>query len=114
MHKKKIQISSNKGNEIETLSKKIEVEGKKDKKEDKLRLIDKIKNKVISTISKKKKSRKKIIFSMSSSSHLDKIKKLRELTGVGYGDCNIAINECGGDIEKSIKYLRIKGISKAI
>ena len=50
---------------------------------------------------------------MSSSSHLDKIKKLRELTGVGYGDCNIAINECGGDIEKSIKYLRIKGISKA-
>jgi len=50
---------------------------------------------------------------MSSSSHLDKIKKLRELTGVGYGDCNNAINECGGDIEKSIKYLRIKGISKA-
>tara|TARA_B100002003_G_scaffold45646_1_gene41024 strand:- start:461 stop:1342 length:882 start_codon:yes stop_codon:yes gene_type:complete len=50
---------------------------------------------------------------MSSSSHLDKIKKLRELTGVGYGDCNIAINECAGDIEKSIKYLRIKGISKA-
>ena len=50
---------------------------------------------------------------MSSSSHLDKIKKLRELTGVGFGDCNTAINECGGDIEKSIKYLRIKGISKA-
>ena len=50
---------------------------------------------------------------MSSSSHLDKIKKLRELTGVGFGDCNTAINECDGDIEKSIKYLRIKGISKA-
>jgi len=50
---------------------------------------------------------------MSSSNHLDKIKKLRELTGVGFGDCNTAINECGGDIEKSIKYLRIKGISKA-
>ena len=50
---------------------------------------------------------------MSSSSHLDKIKKLRELTGVGFGDCNTAIRECGGDIEKSIKYLRIKGISKA-
>ena len=50
---------------------------------------------------------------MSSSSHLDKIKKLRELTGVGFGDCNTAINECGGDIEKSIKYLRVKGISKA-
>ena len=51
---------------------------------------------------------------MSSSSHLNKIKKLRELTGVGFGDCNTAINECGGDIEKSIKYLRVKGISKAI
>ena len=50
---------------------------------------------------------------MSSSSHIDKIKKLRELTGVGFGDCNSAINECGGDIEKSINYLRIKGISKA-
>ena len=49
---------------------------------------------------------------MSSSSHLDKIKKLRELTGVGFGDCNIAIKECGGDIEESIKYLRIKGFSK--
>ena len=50
---------------------------------------------------------------MSSSSHLDKIKKLRELTGVGFGDCNTAINQCSGDIEKSIKYLRVKGISKA-
>jgi elongation factor Ts len=50
---------------------------------------------------------------MSSPSHLDKIKKLRELTGVGFGDCNIAIKECGGDIEKSIKYLRIKGFAKA-
>ena len=50
---------------------------------------------------------------MSSCNHLDKVKKLRELTGVGLGDCNIAIRECGGDIEKSIKYLRIKGISKA-
>ena len=50
---------------------------------------------------------------MSSSNHLDKVKKLRKLTGVGFGDCNTAIHECGGDIEKSIKYLRIKGISKA-
>ena len=50
---------------------------------------------------------------MSSPSHLDKVKKLRELTGVGFGDCNTAINECGGNIEKSIKYLRVKGISKA-
>ena len=50
---------------------------------------------------------------MSSTSHLDKVKKLRELTGVGFKDCNIAINECNGDIDKSIEYLRIKGISKA-
>ena len=50
---------------------------------------------------------------MSSSNNLDKIKKLRKLTGAGFKDCNIAINECGGDIDKSIDYLRIKGISKA-
>jgi len=50
---------------------------------------------------------------MSSPSHLDKIKKLRELTCVGFGDCNIAIKECNGDIEESIKYLRIKGFAKA-
>ncbi len=50
---------------------------------------------------------------MSSTSHLDKVKRLRELTGVGFKDCNMAINECNGDIKKSIEYLRIKGISKA-
>ena len=50
---------------------------------------------------------------MSSPSHLDKVKKLRELTGVGFGDCNIAIKECAGDIEESIKYLRIRGLAKA-
>jgi elongation factor Ts len=50
---------------------------------------------------------------MSYSGHLDKIKKLRELTGVGYEECNQAIKKCDGDIEKSIKYLRVKGISKA-
>ena len=50
---------------------------------------------------------------MSSSNYLDKVKKLRELTGVGFKDCNIAVKECDGDIEKSIEYLRIKGISKA-
>ncbi len=50
---------------------------------------------------------------MSSSSHLDKVKKLRELTGVGFKDCNVAIKETGGDLDKSVEYLRIKGISKA-
>ena len=51
---------------------------------------------------------------MSSSDHLDKVKKLRKFTGAGFKDCNIAIKECRGDIDKSIEYLRIKGISKAI
>ena len=50
---------------------------------------------------------------MSSSNYLDKVKKLRELTGVGFKDCNIAVKECDGNIDKSIEYLRIKGISKA-
>ena len=32
---------------------------------------------------------------------LEKVKKLRELTGVGFKDCKIAIDENNGDIEKS-------------
>ena len=50
---------------------------------------------------------------MPSENILDKVKKLRELTGVGFKDCKDAIDECNGDIEKSIEFLRIKGISKA-
>ncbi len=44
---------------------------------------------------------------------LEKVKKLRELTGVGFKDCKIAIDENNGDIEKSIEFLRKKGIAKA-
>ena len=44
---------------------------------------------------------------------LEKVKKLRELTGVGFKDCKIAIDENHGDIEKSIEFLRKKGIAKA-
>ena len=51
---------------------------------------------------------------MSSDNILDKVKKLRELTGVGFKDCKNAIDNCNGDIEKSIEFLRIKGIAKAI
>ncbi len=40
-------------------SKKLKLKEKKDKKEDKVRLIDRIKEKVISTISKEKKTEKK-------------------------------------------------------
>ena len=44
---------------------------------------------------------------------LENIKKLRELTGVGFKDCKLAIDENNGDIEKSIEFLRKKGIAKA-
>ena len=50
---------------------------------------------------------------MSSSDLLEKVKKLRELTGVGFKDCKNAIDENKGDIEKSIEFLRKKGIAKA-
>ena len=50
---------------------------------------------------------------MSNKDLLDNIKKLRELTGVGFKDCKVALDESKGDIEKSIEYLRKKGIAKA-
>ena len=50
---------------------------------------------------------------MSPNIILDKVKKLRELTGVGFKDCKKAIDENNGDIEKSIEFLRKKGIAKA-
>ena len=50
---------------------------------------------------------------MSLNNLLDKVKKLREITGVGFKDCKHAIDENNGDIEKSIEFLRKKGIAKA-
>ena len=50
---------------------------------------------------------------MSNKNLLDNVKKLRELTGVGFKDCKIAIEENKGDIQKSIDFLRKKGIAKA-
>ena len=44
---------------------------------------------------------------MSSNNLLEKVKKLRELTGVGFNDCKNAIDENNGDIEKSIVFLRL-------
>ena len=41
------------------------------------------------------------------------IKELREKTGVGIMDCKKALKECDGDIEKSVEYLRKKGIATA-
>ena len=50
---------------------------------------------------------------MSNKNILENIKKLRELTGVGFKDCKIAIDETNGDLDKSIEFLRKKGIAKA-
>ena len=50
---------------------------------------------------------------MSNKELLENIKKLREMTGVGFKDCKLAIDESGGDLEKSIEFLRKKGIAKA-
>ncbi len=50
---------------------------------------------------------------MSNKELLDNIKKLRELTGVGFKDCKVALDESKGDIQKSIEFLRKKGIAKA-
>ncbi len=46
-------------------------------------------------------------------SDIGKIKKLREATGAGFKDCNLAIKESDGDLDKAIEILRVKGISKA-
>jgi elongation factor Ts len=46
-------------------------------------------------------------------SDIDKIKQLREATGAGFKDCNLAVKESGGDLDKAVEILRVKGISKA-
>ncbi len=50
---------------------------------------------------------------MSNKVLLENIKKLREMTGVGFKDCKVALDETSGDIEKSVEFLRKKGIAKA-
>ena len=50
---------------------------------------------------------------MSSNNLLEKVKQLREITGVGFKDCKNAIDENNGDIQKSVDFLRKKGIAKA-
>ena len=46
-------------------------------------------------------------------SDIEKVKKLRSATGAGFKDCNLAIKESNGDLDKAIEILRIKGVSKA-
>ena len=46
-------------------------------------------------------------------SDVEKVKKLRIATGAGFKDCNLAIKEANGDLDKAVEILRVKGISKA-
>jgi len=46
-------------------------------------------------------------------SDIEKIKKLRQSTGAGFKDCNSALKESQGDLEKAAEVLRVKGIAKA-
>jgi len=41
------------------------------------------------------------------------VKALRERTGAGMMDCKRALQESGGDIDKAIEWLRVKGLSGA-
>lgn len=45
---------------------------------------------------------------------LELIKKLRESTGCGIADCNKALKENDNDLEKSVDWLRKKGLSSAV
>ena len=44
---------------------------------------------------------------------INNIKQLREITGAGFLDCKIALEQSNNEIEKSIDYLRKKGLAKA-
>ena len=46
-------------------------------------------------------------------SDIEKVKQLRQSTGAGFKDCNAAIQESAGDLDKAVAILRVKGISKA-
>ena len=46
-------------------------------------------------------------------SDIEKIKHLRKSTGAGFKDCNAALKEAIGDLDKAAEILRVKGIAKA-
>lgn len=41
------------------------------------------------------------------------VKDLREMTGAGMMDCKQALNECAGDMDEAVNWLREKGIAKS-
>jgi elongation factor Ts len=61
----------------------------------------------------KKNFQKKMRINLINMSDIEKVKKLREATGAGFKDCNMAIKESNGDLDKAVEILRVKGISKA-
>ena len=46
-------------------------------------------------------------------SDIEKVKQLRKSTGAGFKDCNAALKESIGDLDKAAEILRVKGIAKA-
>ncbi len=46
-------------------------------------------------------------------SDIEKIKQLRKSTGAGFKDCNAALKESKGELNKAAEILRVKGITKA-
>ncbi len=46
-------------------------------------------------------------------SDIEKVKQLRKSTGAGFKDCNAALKESSGDLNKAAEILRVKGIAKA-
>ena len=46
-------------------------------------------------------------------SDIEKVKQLRKSTGAGFKDCNAALKESNGDLDKAAEILRVKGIAKA-
>lgn len=47
------------------------------------------------------------------SASIEEIKRLKELTGVGITDAKKALNDAGGDFDKALEAMRIKGLAKA-
>ena len=47
-------------------------------------------------------------------SHIVKVKKLRQISGAGFKDCNAALKESNGDLDKAVEILRVKRHRKSI
>ena len=43
-------------------------------------------------------------------SDINKVKELRKSTGAGFKDCNAALKEANGDLNKASEILRVKSI----